>query len=434
MKGKSKKLFLLSLIVLTIYNFSIFGFAIEGEDLELTGEAALLIDEDFDAILFGKNIHEKLYPASTTKIMTAILAIENFDLSDVCKVDQEIVSLTKGSHVALDYDEEMTVDNLLHALLIASANDAALTLAKHYSGNIDDFVNLMNEKAKEIGANDTHFANPHGLHDENHYTTAYDLYLITKYAMENDKFKEIITMPRFVVPATNKKEERYILNTNRFLVNNGKMNINGDLKPISYDGICGVKTGFTDEAGNCLVSYANKNGKGMYTVVLKSEKYDVYADTYKLMEYGYNNFSTRNIASKNEFVDNLNLDNATIPFISTVVDKDIYYPIKNDKLPEIKKDINFNEDIKAPIKKGDILGRVDYYIDNENIGSANIISTISADAVNGSIISFIKSKWYLFVIFFLVLVRVIETTNRIKRRNKRMSRRNNSDMSFVNKM
>lgn len=419
MKEKNIKIILLSLIFAIIFSF--YSFANE-DILNITGEAGLVADEDFGAILYGKNIHEKLFPASTTKIMTAILILENSNLSDVVKIDEEVIANTKGSHIALDFDEELTVKDLVYGLLIASANDASVALAKHQAGSIDGFVELMNNKAKEIGANNTHFMNPHGLHDENHYTTAYDLLLIAQYAMSNEQFREIVSMPRYIIPQTNKKEERYILNTNKFLIKTGKMNVNGELLPISYEGISGVKTGFTDDAGNCLVSYANKNGKGMYTVVLKSNNSEVYSDTYKLMNYGYNNFSVKNIATKNEFIENIPLEKSSIPFIPAVLDKDVYYPIENGSTPDIKRVVKLNENLKLPIKTGDVLGSVDFVVNEKAIGESYIISTIDAEPTYKNIFDFLLSKWYLFVIALFIILKIFEIKYKLDRRNRRKSK------------
>lgn len=417
----------LLLIILLINTYA----SATGQELDLIGEAGLVIDPEYNAVLYEKNMDKRLFPASTTKMMTAILVLENANLNDIAVVDQEVASSYKGSHIALDFDEEMSVDDLLHALLIASANDAALTLAKHVSGSIDEFVNLMNAKAKEIGANNTHFVNPHGLHDENHYTTAYDLYLIAKYAMSNDKFKELVNMSSYVIKPTNKKEERYIHSTNRFLTNTGKMNINGDIRKIEYDGVCGVKTGFTDDAGNCLVTFAQRNGRQLYSVVLKSKQFDVYSDTYKLLDYGFNNTNNFKIGSKNEFIENISIKKANIPYFATVLGNDIYYPLKNDENKDsITKKIIFNDDLKLPIKAGDNLGKVEFFIDDQKIGSGNILSTLDVEPEYNNFLDALLSKWYIFVILFLLTIQVLQVIFRIRRRNHRRRKRS-SNIRFV---
>ena len=174
---KKKILIIIALILL----FNTYSFA--DADLSLVGEGVVMVEFDSGTVLHQKNMNTKLYPASTTKIMTAILAIEHGKMDEIVTIDSDVIDLTDGSHIALDYDEQMSVRDLLNALMVASANDAAAALAKHVSGSVDDFVDLMNQKAQELGATNTNFTNPSGLHDDNHYTTAYDLSLIARYAM-----------------------------------------------------------------------------------------------------------------------------------------------------------------------------------------------------------------------------------------------------------
>ncbi len=205
------------LFLLATYNLSY------AESLNLSGESAILIDMDTGQVLYAKNPHMKLQPASTTKIMTGILAIENGNMEDYVTIDDEIVKLTDGSHIALEPGEQVKFKDLLNALLIESANDAALALAKHISGSIDGFVKMMNDKAKEIGALNTNFVNPNGLTDENHLTTAYDLSLMAKYAMRNEIFREVVKNYTYIIPVTNKKnEERYLKSANKLLYSTQK--------------------------------------------------------------------------------------------------------------------------------------------------------------------------------------------------------------------
>ncbi|MDF2616973.1 MAG: Serine-type D-Ala-D-Ala carboxypeptidase [Sedimentibacter sp.] len=169
-----------------VFSILLLNLSVAYADPSILCDTAVLIDANTGTILAGKNADQKMYPASTTKIMTAILAIEMGDLSDVITVDDDTPYEIAGSHIALEPGEIMTLKDLLYALMLPSANDSASAIAKHYGGTTEEFVNLMNEKAKELGAYNTHFVNPHGLHDENHYTTAADLALITKYAMQNE--------------------------------------------------------------------------------------------------------------------------------------------------------------------------------------------------------------------------------------------------------
>lgn len=412
----------LTWILIFILLLNTYAFANENqEDLNLNGEAAILIDYDSETILYEKNMHQQLYPASTTKMLTAILAIENGKLDDIVTIDPEIVSLTYGSHIALDYDEEMSVENLLHALLITSANDAALALGKYVSGSIDGFVQMMNEKAKELGAENTQFVNPNGLHDDNHFSSAYDLALIGKYAMENELFREITGKDTYTIPATNKKTEaRNLYSTNKFLYGSEKINLNGQTIPISYEGVSGVKTGYTPEAKNCLVTFAERDGRRLLTVVLKADGKEVYADTHKLLNYGFTNFKEHSIAYANEFIDNISIENGEFPKVSAILDRDISYPMNNANLDNIERKIILIDDLKAPIEEGGLLGTVEYYLEDQLIGQGNLISTLSIkSATPTTLLGKILDKWYIFVFALLFITRVIYMINRSRGRRRR---------------
>lgn len=402
--------------------FNSISFA-EDDNLKLAGEGVLLMDYDSNRILYEKNSTKRLYPASTTKIMTAILAIELGNMDDIVKIDDEIVKLTRGSHIALDYNEEMKFEYLLNALLIASANDAALALAKHISGSIEGFVQLMNAKAKELGATNTNFVNPNGLHDDNHYTTAHDLYLISKYAMENKTFRTYVSKSEYTIPPTNKKTEaRLIHTTNKFLYGNEKMDLNGKIVPIRYNGIKGIKTGTTPEAKSCLISYAEKDGKKMVSIILKSNTIEVYTDTYKLLDYGFNNFNPTFLGRSNEFIENLNIENGSLPYASTVLNKDVNYLLKTDEVDRIEKNLKFKDKINPPIAKGEVLGSAEYYLDGALIAKQDIVSTIDIKSVpKNNLLDFMLSKWYILLIIGLITIRGLFLRKKGKYR-KRYSR------------
>ena len=212
-----------------------------------------VLDVSSGEVLASGNENEKLPMASTTKILTAIVVIENMDLSKTIKVDKKAVGV-EGSSIYLKEDEEIKVIDLLYGLMLRSGNDTAVALSIATAGSEEKFVQMMNEKAKSIGAKNSSFTNPHGLDDENHYTTALDLAKITAYALKNPIFKEIVSTKLHVVPETNKTETRYFQNKNKMLS--------------SYEGAIGVKTGYTKKTGRCLVSAAERNGKILVCVVL----------------------------------------------------------------------------------------------------------------------------------------------------------------------
>lgn len=418
-----------AILVMIIMLLSTYSFAY-GEDLDLIGQGAVLIDFDSGAVLYEKNMHEKLYPASTTKIMTAILAIEHgmeYEKMDtMVTIDPDVIALTKGSHIALDYDEQMSYEDLLNATMIASANDAALALAKNVSGSIEAFIELMNEKAKELGALNTNFVNPNGLHDDNHYTTAHDMSLIARYAMSNEVFREFASKSSHTIETTNKKDEpRYLYSTNEFFYGNKNINLDGQTVPIRYEGVVCGKTGYTSNAGNCLVTLAEKNGSRLLTVVLKSNGNNgVYSDTHKLLNYGFDNFDSVVVGHANEFVDNIEIDNGMLPYASVVIENDVNYILKSEDMDRIQKKINISEDLQAPLAKGDVVGNVEYYLDDTLIGSGDLVSTIDVDAAPPvRLYQRILDKWYLLVFALLIIFRLLYLYNKSKRRRKRRSSR-----------
>lgn len=416
-----KKSLMLLIVIILLCTYSI-SFA---KDLILSGESAILMDYDTLEILYEKSSHLKLYPASTTKTMTAILAIELGNLKDVIKVDEEVIKLTKGSHIALDYDEEMTLEDLLHALLIQSANDAALAIGKHISGSVDGFVKLMNEKAIELGALDTHFVNPNGLHNDEHVSSAYDLALIGKYAMENELFRSIVIKPTYIIGPTNKKvESRTLRSTNLFMLGNETINYEGKTVPIKLDGVLGGKTGYTPQAQSCLITVTEKDNRRFLTVVMKSNGKEVYADTHKLINYGLENFQNATLGHANEFMGNFELENADIPFVAGIIEKDFNYPILKENLGKVENKIVINPNIEFPILIGSALGSLEYYLNGKLLGSSNIISTADVNKiVSPGILSIILSYWYLIVFALLIIIRIATIANKRKKRSRKKRER-----------
>lgn len=418
---RNLKKILILLVFLLVINISSFSYA---EELILSGEGAILIDADSSEVLYEKAGNSKFFPASTTKIMTAILAIENSNLDDIVTIDQEVVDLTDGSHIALEPGEELTLEQLLHALLIQSANDAALGIAKHTSGSIDKFIELMNSKAKELGAVNTHFVNPNGLHDESHYTTPYDLALIARYAMKNETFKTISVKPNYIIPITNKKtEDRYLNTTNRIFNSNEKININGNLVPIKYDGVNSGKTGYTQVAQNCLVTSLDKDGHNLIAVVLKSNGKEVYADTHKLLNYGIENFDKVNVGFANKFIHNFKVEKGLAPFVSGVTKTNSFALINKSDKDKVQEKLILEESIKAPILKDQTIGKVQYFLNDKMIAETDIVSTMDVEIdPKSSLIMKLLSKWYIFAGLLLIIIRITVLNRRRKLRRLRRSR------------
>ena len=270
--------------------------------LNIYSEAAILIEAKTGKILYDKDIYSRMYPASTTKILTAIIAIENCDLEEKAKASYRAVfSVKSGYSIAnIQEGESFTIRELLEVLMIQSANEAANVIAEHISGSVDEFAKLMNKKAQEIGCLNSNFINANGVHNENHYSTAYDLAMIAKYCMQNATFREIAQKQECSLPQTEiYQEDRIFRNTNSLMQQNSRY---------YYPYCTGIKTGFTTPAKNCLIASSNKNDFELITVVLHAETTEDgssarYLDTINLFEYGYNNFNLKNILEeKNNIV------------------------------------------------------------------------------------------------------------------------------------
>lgn len=414
-----KKVTVLLITILIFINSVVFA-----EGPSLNAEGAILIDYDSGEILFEKNSHSKLYPASTTKLLTAILAVENSSLSDVVTVDQEVVDLTKGSHIALEPGEMMTMEQMLHALLLPSANDAALAIAKHVGGSVENFIRMMNERAVTLGARDSTFVNPNGLHDERHVSSAHDLAKIGRFAMNNEIIRNIVKKTTYEIPPTNKKTEtRYLHTTNKLISSNEIISVDGKSTTALYQGAAGTKTGYTSQAMNCLVSYVEKDGQRLMAVVLKAEGMNVYIDSHKLYNFGFANFKNTVLAKQNEYMGDIPVPNGKIPYVAAIMDRDITYPTMSGATSDIQRRVTPNKDIAAPLSKGAIIGTVEFIKDGEIIGGGHILSTvdIEIDPMTDPMYK-ILSYWYLIVFALLFLIRLINLRRR-KRARIRTKRR-----------
>jgi D-alanyl-D-alanine carboxypeptidase (penicillin-binding protein 5/6) len=410
------------LVVVFILNICSCSFA---DNLSIVGEAAVLIDTDTGQILFQKNPHEKLYPASTTKIMTGILAIEEGNLDDLVTIDEEVLKNLDGNHIALEPGEQISLKDLLYAALIESANDAAIAIGKHISGNYDSFISLMNEKAKEYGALNTNFTNPNGLPDENHLTTAYDLAMIAKHAMENETFRNIVKSYTYTIQPTNiKKEARYLKSANRLLYSNNKIEVDGKVVPIKYQGATGIKTGYTHVAQQCLVSSASRGELNLICVVLKSTGTNIYSDTHKLFNYGFNDFKRTNLAFKNEFIDTFPVKDGDLPYVTGIVDKDLKMNIPIDSKNEIERKVTIPEDLRAPIKKGQVIGDIEFYLGGEKIGTSNIISTMDINKKSPTL-KFLFNKWIILLVILFIVWRILAIIKKVKKKKRRKNRNHN---------
>ncbi|WP_050008193.1 D-alanyl-D-alanine carboxypeptidase family protein [Butyrivibrio sp. WCE2006] len=260
------------------------------EGPQIGAEAAILLDVNTGTILYEKNIHEELYPASTTKIMTCLLAVENASLDDRVDFSYDAIHSVPadGSKIGMDAGEYLSLEESLYGIMVGSANEVSNAVAEHVSGSIDAFVNLMNEKASSLGCTNTHFSNTNGLQSPDHYTSAYDLALIAKEFFSNELLCRVGNTPRYhFAPSAGQPDDFYLNNKHKL--------ITGE---IPYEGIVGGKTGYTDLARETLVTCAEKNGMKLVCVVLMEESPAQFTDTVTLFDYGFNNFKSVNVKSE----------------------------------------------------------------------------------------------------------------------------------------
>lgn len=380
-------------------------------------------------VLYEKNARDKRYPASTTKIMTAILALEHRSLTDTATVSYDaIFTVPSGySHANLQLDEVLTMEQLLNVLLIPSANDAANVIAEDIAGSVESFASMMNTKAKEIGCENTNFVNPNGVHDENHYSTAYDLALIGRYAMKNDTFRRLVSTVRYILPTTNKydKENRVFVNTNR-LVN--------EKSGQYYKYSTGIKTGYTDAAGNCIVSSAKKDNMELICVIMGAgndlttdiNKFD---DCISLFNYGFGNYSYETLCKANDVFKVVSPRNASkdTKSLNVLYETDIdalvdTNTVSTDLLPEVHLDDN----LKAPITRGSVVGSVSYTIDGINY-TTNLIAGQDILA-NSTFPIIIKVVIVLFALY--IFKRFFNRNNGRKKRSKGKRKKNSKSTRY----
>ena len=249
---------------------------------QVSSQSAIVMDVDSGAVLYAKNIDEKLYPASTTKILTCLLAVENAKMDEMVEFSHDAVFGVPrdGSNMGIDVGEILPMEDCLYGILVGSANEVAAAVGEHVGGDTETFLQMMNDRAKELGCKNTNFMNANGLHDDNHYTTAYDLALIARAFFSNDYLANIANTPRVHFEPTATQPDDFYLNNKNKLVS----------KEIKYEYYLGGKTGYTKEAKQTLVSCAEKDGMRLVCVVMKEETPDQFNDTVTLFNYGFSNF------------------------------------------------------------------------------------------------------------------------------------------------
>jgi D-alanyl-D-alanine carboxypeptidase (penicillin-binding protein 5/6) len=325
---------------------------------KVTAKAAILMDAASKRVLYQKNAQNKMPMASTTKIMTALLAIEKGSLSDVVKIGPN-ASGVEGSSIWLSKGEHLTLSDLLYGLMLSSGNDASIAIAEHISGSVDKFVKLMNRRAKEMGAADTNFVNPNGLPDDNHYTTAYDLALISSYAMRNEEFREIVSTQFKSIPWEGHEWDRSLRNKNKLLW--------------QYEDSNGVKTGFTKEAGRCLVSAALREDMQLVSVVLNCP--DMWDDSKEILDYGFDTYDIVTLVNKGDILKELPMENAKQDILYVESGVSASLPVKAEEKSAIKTNIKLKPDFVLPIYKGDVMGSFEIFLDGSLICESELIAS-----------------------------------------------------------
>ena len=352
-KFSQKIALILTFAFVTAFVFAFFAIAnaASGSDFaSASGQGYAVVEVTSGRLLASSNADARLPMASTTKAMTALVVLENTFLSDTVVIPKEAVGI-EGSSIYLKEGERFTVEELLYGLMLRSGNDAAVALAVHTSGSVENFVAKMNERAQKMGLKNTSFTNPHGLHDENHYTTAHELALIAAEGLKNPEFKKIVSTKNITVSGDG-KETRYFANKNKILY--------------SYEGATGVKTGFTKSSGRCLIASAERDGMEVVAVALNY--YDYFELTARLMDEAFANYSMCRVVSPDYVYKTVPVTgNRKVKSADLKVKNALYYPLKKDGSERTETAVESVESIKAPHSASEAVGSVKVFKDNRLI-------------------------------------------------------------------
>ncbi len=357
MKSKNKIFLFVLLLVSLLYSIKNEIFVVRAKDnysKDFSSSCAeIVIDAYSKRILFQNNINEKKHMASTTKILTAITVIENSNLNTVITVGKDTTGI-EGSSIYLVEGERLTVKDLLYGLMLRSGNDCAETLAKHVSGSNKEFAKLMNLTAKKIGAKNSNFVNPHGLHDDAHYTTAYDLALISAYAIKNPDFLEIVSTKKIKIPYNN-EQKRVLINKNKMLS--------------QFEGATGIKTGFTKKAGRCLVSSANRNDLELISVVLNCPP--MFERSKQILENCYSLYKPYKLIESDYIIDFIESERGTVPIH---VKEDIVLPLTENEYKNLNIVYNYPKEITD--FSDSEFGKIEIYVKNNLIFTEKIYTIL----------------------------------------------------------
>ncbi|MGF7185425.1 D-alanyl-D-alanine carboxypeptidase [Desulfitispora alkaliphila] len=375
--------------------------------IDFKGETGILIDADTGQVLWEKEPDKQMYPASTTKILTAILLIEKGTLSDITTTSKN-ARYQIGSSLYLDEGEDILIEDLLYGVMLRSGNDAATVAAEYVAGTVEDFTVLMNEKAAKLGAHNTNFVNPHGLHHDDHYTTARDLALISAYSMQNEVFREVVGTPTKFIPWPSEEWDRQLDNGNRLLNR--------------YSGADGIKTGYTSRSGRTLVASATKDGMRLIAVSLNSSH--TFEDAIALFDYGFENFRRETILSNNQTLVQAQVKfGGRVPLLNS---GELFYTkyINEDLNVEFRPVLNT---LTAPIEKGILAGTVEVWVNNELVQSLPLIAAADIDRK-------LYTHWWFYGLIIMTIYipfRLHIARKRRRRVNRLVRRKGYYDRSYM---
>ena len=378
MKLKLKIIFSIMLVCIVFAGVGFNTLSINNVSASNTSAKGMcVLEQDSKRVLYQKDMDTMRANASTTKIVTAITVIQHCDnLDEVITVHNKSIGI-EGTSIYLRKDEQLSVRDLLYGLMLRSGNDSAVALAYHVGGTEDKFVDMMNELCLTVGAKNTHFANPHGLDEEEHYTTAYDLALVTAYALNNPIFKEIVSTRHHTIPETNISDARYLTNKNKLLN--------------SLDGCVGVKTGFTSRAGRCLVSAIERNGITLVCVVLNCGP--MFEESVALLNSAYNEYNFSPISVKNEPIYNEYYIDSERGQLNLYTDETYIFPIKDSEKDKLRVVYSLYK-LTKDVKEGEEVGEISVFYDNHLQKTLKLFTINKIDVLeNQDIFNSIKFQW-----------------------------------------
>ena len=358
---KSCKLKVIVLILVALF-LLLNGVAAGENSLSVSAEATVLLDWNSGRVLYARSAHLPRPMASITKVMTAALALEAGDLNDVV-VTSPRAAATGGSSIWLEEGEEKTLEELLYGLMLRSGNDAAVAIAEHIAGNESSFAKIMTRRAQELGARNTSFRNPHGLHHEEHYTTAYDFALIAAHAMGISRFKEIIRTEHTIISWPGHPWERHLYNQNKLLE--------------VYPGAEGIKTGWTTPAGRCFVGAATRDGRRLIVVLLNAP--NMWEDAVELLEYGFNKYSYKLLIYEGQNLKTLPVLDSIKERVNIMAAQSFHFPIQAGEKDKVSYRFITSDSLLATLKAGEVIGELEINFEGELIG---VVDLLAAEDIN----------------------------------------------------